>query len=215
MKVRNIGRDAREGLATTGRAAGERAREVGGVLRDRSGRATRRLRSGTRSTRRRVGYWVAGERPPSTARRAGTLALAGLAGAAVAFFLDPISGKRRRHVARDKAGRAVRRTTRLGRVTAVRTGGLASRVAHIPESESPPENDQTLAHKVESELFQRIDIPSGQINIMAEHGVVSLRGTVKEPQEIREIERLVRGITGVADVQNLLHLEGTPAPTSS
>jgi hypothetical protein len=42
---------------------------------------------------------------------------------------------------------------------------------------------------------------------------VVLRGAVGRPDEIDEIEMRVRAVTGVRGVRNLLHLEGTPAPT--
>jgi osmotically-inducible protein OsmY len=76
-----------------------------------------------------------------------------------------------------------------------------------------PENDQVLAHKVESELFQGNDFPKGQININAENGVVVIRGQLDSPDLIARIEAEARTIQGVRDVENLLHLPGTPAPT--
>ena len=90
---------------------------------------------------------------------------------------------------------------------------MRDRVIHLEDS-TPPENDPTLEQKVQSEIFQGLDIPSGQININAEDGVIVLRGAVDRPDQITDIERRVRGVTGVQDVRNLLHLQGTPAPTT-
>jgi len=169
-----------------------------------------------KTARRKVGFFIAGEEPRK-ARRWPAFAAAGV-GAVAAFFLDPVSGKRRRAVTKDwVAGRfrAVgRRTTRLGRGAGAYAEGYRERLAHAGQ-ESLPENDATLAHKVESELFQGgggLDIPSGQININAENGVVFLRGAVKGPSQIIEIENRVWEVNGVRGVENLLHLEGTPAP---
>lgn len=82
----------------------------------------------------------------------------------------------------------------------------------MPE-QRPPADDATLAHRVETELFCDPDIPKGQINVNAEHGVVVLRGEVERPEQIAAIEKKVWKIAGVRTVENLLHLPGTPAPS--
>ncbi len=186
------------------------AGQVGGVIRSRSGEAGHRAAVRTREARRKVGYWIAGEEP---GRRSGwwwALA-AGTAGAAAAFFLDPVSGKRRRHVARDWVAARVRgagdRAARAGRTVGAEAFGVWQSATHQAEA-GPPENDSTLAHKVESEVFQDLDIPSGRINVNAEFGVITLRGTVDRPNQIGELERRARAVNGVRDVRNLVHLSG-------
>jgi osmotically-inducible protein OsmY len=190
-----------EGLKDVRSKAGRRAK-VAGVA---AGQRVRRAR-------KTVGYRIAGEQPP---KRKGRMLLAGLAGAAAAFFLDPVSGKRRRHLVRDKAlslvGKAASGVQRRGRYVGTTVAGKWQSVRSGAEQE--PENDQTLAHKVESEVFQSDDIPKGQINVNAENGVIVLRGQVKTPDLINEIERRVRAVTGVRDVRNLLHPPKTPAST--
>ena len=76
-----------------------------------------------------------------------------------------------------------------------------------------PVDDVTLAHKVESELYRHAGVPKGQIVVNAEDGVVFLRG-VLEQEDIEGVEAAVRRIAGVQEVENLLHLPGTPAPAS-
>ena len=168
-------------------------------------------------TRKKVGYWVAGEKPRSRTRRIGSGVLAAAAGATAAFFLDPVSGKRRRRVAKDWTTARIRGLARrggaAGRLAAARASGAVRGIRHRRE-ERLPENDQVLAHKVESELFQDIDIPTGQIVINAEQGIVVLRGQVDRSEDIRRIEERVRRISGVGEVENLLHLPGQPAPAS-
>ena len=170
------------------------------------------LSTRTKETRRRVGYWIAGEEPPK--RRPGRAALAVGIGAAAAFFLDPVQGKRRRALARDWT---LARARALGGTAARGVGGAArgvrDRVIRL-EDPAPPENDATLAHKVQSEAFSGLDLSVGQVNVNAENGIVVLRGAVQRPEQISELERRVRGIDGVVDVKNLLHLEGMPAPTT-
>ena len=72
-------------------------------------------------------------------------------------------------------------------------------------------DDNTLTAKVMSELFSDPDLPKGSIDVNSEYGVVVLRGEVRTPELIKEIEKRVRRIAGVRDVRNLLHLPKTPA----
>jgi hypothetical protein len=188
--------------------AGQRARVVGEQV-------GHRLGESTKDTRRRVGHWIAGETPRS--RRTGLWAtLAAGIGAAAAFFLDPVSGKRRRHVAGSwiagRFRRAGERAGRAGRGVGAQAYGAWQSATHLREA-GPPENDITLAEKVSSEAFAGLEVPS-RINVNAEDGVVYLRGQVDRPGQIKDIERRVRGVNGVRGVVNLLHLPGTPAPTT-
>lgn len=74
-------------------------------------------------------------------------------------------------------------------------------------------DDVTLARKVESEIFRATRIPKGTVDVNAVDGVVYLRGEVKRPEHIRRLEARTRAIPEVRDVENLLHLPKTPAPT--
>lgn len=143
--------------------------------------------------------------------------LAGLAGAAAMYFFDPDRGKRRRSLARDRAAGTLRRagdlSLRLQRRAASDSYGLSQRLSHPPELQEMPANDAVLAQKVMSELFRDQRIPKGSINVNAENGIVQLRGQVEHPEQILEIESRVRRIAGVSDVEVLLHLPGTVAPT--
>jgi osmotically-inducible protein OsmY len=203
-------------------AARARAAAPIGDLRTRGGKrlAAARKRAGTRvrETRRSVGYRIAGERPPSTARRIGSLAVASVVGATVAFFLDPVSGKRRRQVARDKIGSLVRggrdRIARRGRYLRGQAVGAVEETRRVGATQIP-QNDETLAHKVESEALGYAGIASGRVNVNAERGVVILRGQVDQPEDVRRLEKLVREVDGVRDVENLLHTPGTPTPNRS
>jgi osmotically-inducible protein OsmY len=136
---------------------------------------------------------------------------AAVGGAAFAYFLDPQNGRRRRHVARDRALSLARHGVRRGRklvhhvssdargyVERVRLGGGA-------EEEL---DDATLVDKVESIVFRDRDVPKGQININAEKGVVFLRGQVDQPELVTSLEERVRKVRGVRDVHNLLHTPG-------
>jgi hypothetical protein len=137
-------------------------------------------------------------------------------GALAAYFGDPNSGRRRRHVARDRGLALLRRTgrraERAGRGVAAEAYGVSQKLQHMKEEEKDFD-DVTLARKVETEIFRDPDVPKGNINVNAANGVVSLRGEVQRPELIDELVERTRKVQGVRDVENLLHLPGTPAPT--
>ncbi len=146
----------------------------------------------------------------------GWLVAGGLVGTAAMYFLDPVLGKLRRNVGRDviasRARRLARLTIKQARWRIADAYGLSQRVAHMqPEQWSVP-NDETLAQRVESELFSDPRMPKGAINVNAEAGIVVLRGQIAHPEQIRSIEDSVSRMPGVRGVQNLLHLPGTPVP---
>jgi len=146
------------------------------------------------------------------------LGLIGL-GAALTYFFDPTQGRRRRAMAQDRVaaffrGRA-RHGQRLGQSASAKAEGLVEKVKHREEEPKPQPDDVTLTRKVETEIFRDADIPKGQINVNAENGKVYLRGEVEKPELIEDLEKRTRKVQGVQDVENLLHLPGTQAPTKS
>jgi len=153
-----------------------------------------------------------------SARELAAVAASALAaGAALEFFFDPRSGKRRRHLVRDRTTAAFRRRARKverqAHYEAGKMVGLAHAITHHDHA-VPELDDVSLVRKVESELFRDRTIPKGPISINADRGIVVLRGQLEDAQEIERIEREVRGVAGVRDVENLLHPSGVPAPAS-
>jgi osmotically-inducible protein OsmY len=138
-------------------------------------------------------------------------------GAALTYFFDPDQGRRRRAMARDRLAamfrRTLRRGERLGRTASSGAYGVAQKARHLEEEPKPQPDDVTLARKVETEIFRDADVPKGQININAENGKIVLRGEVGQPEMIRDLEERARNVQGVQEVENLLHLPGTEAPT--
>jgi hypothetical protein len=146
------------------------------------------------------------------------LGLIGL-GAALTYFFDPAQGRRRRAMAGDRIaaffrGRA-RQGQRVGQSASAKAEGLVQKAKHREEEPKPQPDDVTLTRKVETEIFRDADIPKGQINVNAENGKVYLRGEVEKPELIDDLEKRTRKVQGVQDVENLLHLPGTQAPTKS
>jgi hypothetical protein len=146
-------------------------------------------------------------------------ALFAAAGAALAYFLDPQSGKRRRHVTVDRIGGFFRRrgrdVGRMGRAVSAEAYGVAKKATHLREEKKPQPNDATLTSKVETEIFRDPEVPKGQVSVNSEQGVVYLRGEVESPDLITQLERAARKVQGVQDVENLLHVPGSKAPQSS
>lgn len=156
----------------------------------------------------------------STARRS-TLATLGVGalGATAGYFLDPVSGRRRRKATADRIAALVRRARRRGarraRGAGAHAGGWARharRLTHRLRGRPKTFDDATLARKVETELFRSPDVPKGQIDVDAQRGVVQLRGEVPTAEMLDDLVQRTRSVQGVRDVENLLHLPGTPAP---
>jgi len=137
--------------------------------------------------------------------------------AGLVYFFNPEQGAARRAAAKDRAGatfrRLVRRSEELGRGVGAQTSGLKQQVAHR-EDEPKDLDDVTLARKVETEIFRDADAPKGQVNVEVVEAVVTLRGQVESPDLIEELERSTRKVTGVRDVENLLHTPDQPAPNA-
>jgi osmotically-inducible protein OsmY len=138
-------------------------------------------------------------------------ALAGAIGAAIAYFLDPDNGRRRRKLLADKTGKYVRQGARQAQGVGAQAQGLKAQASHRQEQDKPEPDDVTLARKVETEIFRDADVPKGRINVNAEDGVVYLRGEV-EPDMIEELAAKAHGVQGVLGVENLLHAPGQEAP---
>jgi gas vesicle protein len=139
----------------------------------------------------------------------------GVLGSLGTLFLDPQQGKRRRAMLVDRTAglfrRTGRRAERAGRGVGARVYGMSQQVQH--QKEEPKEfDDATLTRKVETEIFRDADVPKGQINVNAQEGVVQLRGEVPNAEMLNDLVEKTHNVQGVRDVENLLHLPGTPAP---
>lgn len=168
-----------------------------------------------RSALQRGGRGAAGRpRVPWALAAAGAVAV----GVLLEYFLDPGAGRRRRHLARDRAFSRMRRGERRIVMRARRVEshalGMVRRTINARRPRHERLDDVTLAHKVESQLYRRAGARKGRISINAEDGVVFLRGALEHQEDIQRLGEAARGIAGVREVENLLHVAGTPAPTS-
>ena len=139
-------------------------------------------------------------------------------GALLAYFFDPENGNRRRALARDRIPALFRRSTsrveQAARGVSSETQAVTKKVKHRKEAEKPQPDDVTLARKVETEIFRDEDVPKGQINVNAENGKVVLRGEVEKPALIKDLEKRTKNVQGVREVENLLHVPGSKAPSA-
>jgi len=190
-----------------GSGAGNAARELGATAEE---SLNTQIRKQTASAKRRL---------PSRGGPGRLVVLAGaLAGAVTVYFFDPQQGRARRTQFIDWSGARLRRGWRaIDRIRA-RTSSNASAFPQkmVSLRSGPrPADDLTLRDRVESEVFRNPDLPKGQINFDVESGVVTIRGQVDNAFQIANVEKAVMKVPGVAGVENLLHVDGTPAPNKA
>ena len=83
-----------------------------------------------------------------------------------------------------------------------------------PRPRRPKElDDVAIARKVESIIFRDRKVAKGKVDVNVADGVVWLRGEVKTPDLVKQLEARAREIPEVNGVENLLHLPKTPAPS--
>jgi osmotically-inducible protein OsmY len=144
-----------------------------------------------------------------------SFALGAAAGAAAAHFLDPDSGRRRRHVARDQAASKAAHAASAVQTQAQYTAGQVKGVAHaVTPHRHEPMDDITLADRVRSEIFREPDAPKGSVSVDVQSGIAYLRGEVADQTWIDRLGAATRHVQGITGVKNLLHAPGTPTPAA-
>src|SRR3954471_2676044 len=98
----------------------------------------------------------------------------------------------------------VSRSERAGRAVGGRMYGM------LPRRRAA--DDVTLLQQVESELFRSHHEAKGRVSVNSANGVVQLRGEVDSPELIDDLVERARSVSGVKDVENLLHTPGSNAP---
>jgi BON domain len=158
----------------------------------------------------------------ATTQTAPIVIAAAVAGAAGEYFLDPDNGKRRRHIARDRALAAIRRPAKHAAREAARKAsyaeGVAKGVMHEATTKGDARdparlNDPALARKVESEIFRDRWAPKGEVDVNVESGIVYLRGELESREQIEQLIAAANAVDGVGQVRSLLHLPGQEPPS--
>jgi osmotically-inducible protein OsmY len=144
-----------------------------------------------------------------------SFALGAAAGAAAAHFLDPDSGRGRRHEARRRASSQATHAASAVQAQAHYAAGHMKGAAHaVTPHRHEPMDDATLADRVRSEIFRPDDAPKGSVSVDVQAGVAYLRGEVADEAWIARLAADTRKVEGIIGVKNLLHATGTPAPTA-
>lgn len=78
-----------------------------------------------------------------------------------------------------------------------------------------PLGDVAIAQEVESTIFQDIEVQRGQVDVKVAEGVVRLRGEVRTPDLINELEARAARVPQVRQVENLLRTPAPPAETAT
>jgi osmotically-inducible protein OsmY len=139
-------------------------------------------------------------------------------GAAGQYFLDPETGKRRRHMSKDRFGAFIRQRSDEASRKARYAAGAVKGAAHgaVPGTDGGAElNDPALARKVETEIFRPAESPKGDVDVNVEDGVVYLRGQLDRQEQIEDLVQAAGAVEGVKRVESLLHVPGEPAPSKA
>jgi hypothetical protein len=99
-----------EKVRDLGHVVGPKAREVREVTGAKAHELGEAIKPKVKETRKKVGFWIAGEEPPK--RHTGRAVAAVGIGAILAFFLDPSQGRGRRAAAKDWIVSKVQRSKR-------------------------------------------------------------------------------------------------------
>jgi hypothetical protein len=134
------------------------------------------------------------------------LAIALATGAAIMYYLDPQTGRRRRALVRDKgvgATHEVEDFARKGsRRIANRVRGTVARVRSRARMTRTLVDDDQLLDRIRSKLGHLVDAP-GMVEVQVHDGWVVLAGSAS-PDEIDALVHMVAGMPGVRHVNNQL-----------
>jgi len=149
----------------------------------------------------------------------GALLTGAFVGLLAMFYFDPASGRRRRALVRDKFARVrhifTRDVPRRIEKRARFFGGVARGVGHetaglvLHDGHHVDVDDETLVARVRSEALRNSNVKSGEVNVEAYQGAVTLRGQIEHPGDIRRLIEATRRVDGVREVRSYLHLPGT------
>jgi hypothetical protein len=171
--------------------------------------------------------------PKEAPMRIRTIALVGLAGAAVAYLFDPISGSARRTRLRGQIMGFARRGARRAPIDETARTPLPEHVVPQPRAEiseapdepkaesseapdepskhaiplgpgSLPMDDAAIAGRIRTQVFGRPDLDTGGVLVDVVRGMVFLRGELRDGHAIEEIIDRTRSVPGVRGVQNLI-----------
>lgn len=135
------------------------------------------------------------------------LAAAFTAGAALMYYLDPVAGRRRRAMMRDRGVAAGHDAEDFARAKSKRAIDRAQGVVARARAglSTAPVDDGQLNGRIRSKLGRLVEHP-GEVNVDVHDGHVVLRGRAKDT-EIDNLTATLVAMRGVADVENRMSAE--------
>jgi hypothetical protein len=137
-------------------------------------------------------------------------------GAGLAYLFDPQSGKRRRHVLRDRSAAVLRR---LGRRSAGRAKyvaghaeGIAAQAAGAVSGDAEGADDATVKDRILSQAFREAGVKTGDVAVDVSDGIATLRGTLESVDLAHDLVERVRAVPGVRTVTPRLTVSDTGQP---
>jgi hypothetical protein len=124
-----------------------------------------------------------------------------------------------RSSAKAQPKRTAARARPKGQPSAARSKRTAARASAQtrPKRTAGPEplGDAAIAREVESTIFQDVEVHRGQVDVKVAEGVVRLRGEVRTPDLINELEARAVRVPQVRRVENLLRTPALPPETAT
>lgn len=138
------------------------------------------------------------------------------AGMAVAYLLDPDRGHARRAQLRDQLAAQLRRGRRRAegraRYGRGRMVGAARRATGAGRPH--PVDDVDIVQGIK-QRFARLDFSTSEVSIEVVDGTATLRGQLRDADEIHTVQEETMKAPGVRAVESYLHLPGEPAPNKA
>jgi hypothetical protein len=133
-------------------------------------------------------------------------------GAGLAYMFDPQSGKRRRHVLRDRSAALLRRLGRrsVGRAKYVagHAEGVAAQAAGTVSRPAEDADDATVKDRILSQAFREAGVNTGDVAVDVADGIATLRGTLESVDLVHDLVERVRAVPGVRTVTPRLTVSG-------
>ena len=134
-------------------------------------------------------------------------------GVAAMYVLDPVKGRGRRAVLRDRARSTMRtrhrRAEQQARDAANREAGEQARARGAGHFH--PTDDRSVELHLH-QLLAELDVDTHDVTVEVHEGLARLRGQVASDTDRQRVLTTVRESRGVREVESLLHLPDEPAP---
>jgi osmotically-inducible protein OsmY len=137
-------------------------------------------------------------------------------GAGLAYMFDPQSGKRRRHVLRDRSVALLRRLGRRSvgkaKYVAGQAEGVAAQATGAVSRQDEGADDATVKDRILSQAFREAGVNTGDVAVDVADGIATLRGTLQSADLVHDLVERVRAVPGVRTVTPRLTVSGTGQP---